>query len=343
MLGASTYNEIYLQPESFCGVAESLPGFFDVFERVFPYEVVIFTGCGSSYYLAHSASHIFASLSGKYSMPVTCSDLFFSPKRYIGDKNTLVIPITRKSCTTEVRMAIERVRKLHNVKTLSITCDPDSQSYNDYMVCSRDAHEESVVMTRSYSSMLYIAVIMSLYVANKKNEINVLKNISEVAKDVLPKVDSFTKNIVDETSNANLYVNLGQGEFFGVASESMNKIKEMALVNTEAYQPLEYRHGPMSIADENTLVLLFANRACEDFELKLIAQLKSLGVYVAIIGENVDVFDAHYKMSLKLGFDDDLAVVLLSSFAGQLLGYHLAVRKGLDADKPRNLAKAIVL
>jgi len=342
MLGANTYKEIYLQPESFEEVLKNLPEVYDVLKNITPYETVIFTGCGSSYYLAQCASHIFATLTNKHSIAVTCSELYFFPKRYIGDKNTLVVPITRKSYTTEVRMAMDCVRKLPNVKTLSITCDPDSQLYNDYMILSKNAKEESVVMTRTYTSMLYIAIIMSLRISGKKDEIDALKNIPEIAKAVIPKIDNFAKTIIEENSNINLYVNLGQGEFFGVAAESMNKIKEMAIANTEAYHSLEYRHGPLSIADGNTLILLFAKRDCEEYEVKLLAQLKTLGAKVAVIGENVDAFDAHYKLSLKLGFDD-MYIAPLLSIAGQLLGYHAAVHKDLDADRPRNVAHAIVL
>ena len=307
------------------------------------YENIIFIGCGTSFYLAQSAAHLFASQTGLDAKAVPCSEIYYYPKRYVGcHKHTLVIPMTRKSITTEVRMAIDCVRKLENVRTLSITCDPESKTYNDYMIHSPEAHEDSVVMTRSYSSMLYIALIMSLYVAGKKDEITALLNLPRLAGEALPKIDAFTKMIVNENPGINLYVTLGQGEFFGIAAESMNKVKEMGLVHSEAYYSLEYRHGPMSIADKHTLILLFSKRDCEAHETKLLSQLKGFGARVAVIGEDVEAFEAPYKLSLKLGIDD-MSLAPVISFAGQLLGYHTADSKGLDADGPRNLSQAIVL
>ena len=75
----------------------------------------------------------------------------------------LILPITRKSYTTEVRMAIDKVRTYPQVTTLAITCDKDSEKYNDYYILSPDTAEDSVIMTRSFTSMLYMAVIIHIH------------------------------------------------------------------------------------------------------------------------------------------------------------------------------------
>ena len=109
-----TYKEIYGQPESFKGINDSLGEIYEVLDRVFDnkntYDELIFTGCGTSFYLAQSAAHAFSTYTGISARAVPCSELFFFPDTFVRDKKILVLPITRKSYTTEVRMAIDKVR-----------------------------------------------------------------------------------------------------------------------------------------------------------------------------------------------------------------------------------------
>ncbi|NMA65657.1 MAG: SIS domain-containing protein, partial [Clostridiaceae bacterium] len=305
---------------------------------------LIFTGCGTSFYLAQTAAHVFSSYTGISAKAVPCSELYFSPEAFVKDKKVLVLPITRKSYTTEVRMAIDKVRSFPGVKSLAITCDKDSNKYNDYYILSPVSAEDSVIMTRSFTSMVYLAVVMAMYVAGKKNEIEAMSEYEKVAEDMLAKMDALAKKIVEEHPNLNLFITLGQGAFYGVANECMNKIKEMSLSNSEAYYSLEYRHGPMSLVDENTLIVILAGKDTVEYEAKLLTQLKGYGAVTVGIGENSSekMADAHYKLDLDYGFNDAQYAPLVG-FIGQFLGYYLALKKGLNADAPRHLTQAIVL
>lgn len=346
--GQVTYNEIYQQPASFKGVNDTLRDIYEVLDKVFAeenhYDELIFTGCGTSLYIAQTAAYVFSSYTGISAKAVPCSELYFSPETYVKNKKVLVLPITRKSYTTEVRMAIDKVRSYPNVKSLAITCDPDSQKYNDYFILSPVSAEDSVIMTRSYSSMVYLAVIMSMYVAGKKDEIEAMADYDKIAEKMLSEVDELAKKIVEENPNLNLFITLGQGAFYGVANECMNKIKEMSISNTEAYYSLEYRHGPMSLVDENTLVVILSGTDSMEYESKLLTQLKGYGAVTVAIGQNVSekMEDAHYKFDLNHGLSD-MQYAPLAVFIGQFLGYHLALKKDVDADAPRHLTRAIVL
>ncbi len=345
-LGTNTYREIYLQPQSFEAVSGTLEKIYAVLDEVFAeedaYDKVIFTGCGTSFYLAQSAAHIFTTYTGKAACAVPCSELYFFPELHTCGTHTLVVPITRKSITTEVRMAIDKVREIPSVTTLSITCDAGSAAYNDYMVLSPDADEASIVMTRSYTSMLYLVVVMSMYLAGQKIEAAQAARIAAFAEQQLPVMDALAKKIVQEHPHLNLYITLGQGEYYGVACESMNKMKEMGLTHSEAYYSLEYRHGPMSIVDRDTLVMMFAHSKTAETDAKLMEQMKSFGAVTAVLGEDVSRFGADYSLVLALGLGDACLAPVVS-IIGQLMGYHIACQKGLDADQPRNLSQAIVL
>ena len=117
----------------------------------------------------------------------------------------------------------------------------------------------------------------------------------------------------------------------------MNKMKEMGLSNSEGYYDLEYRHGPMSLVDENTLIVCLSNKACRDGDKALMEQMKSYGATVAVLGGELgDTFDqiADYIYSMDKGWND-MQYSAIIGFIGQLLGYYIADSKNLDADSPQ--------
>ena len=274
-----------------------------------------------------------------------CSELYYFPETYVGNgKKVLVVPMTRKSYTTEVRMAIDKVRSYPGVKSLAITCDPDSSKYNDYMLLSPETPEDSVIMTRSFTSMIYLAVVMSYYVGGKKEKIEQLKDYAANAESFLKATDEMAKKIVAEHPECNLFITLGQGINYGIANECMNKMKEMSLSNSEAYYTLEYRHGPMSLVDDKTLIILLGNEDTVDGDAKLLTQMKEYGAKVLAIGNNAskDFTDVDYTLDMPYGYDS-LQNAPIIGFIGQLIGYYVAELKNLNADSPRHLTQAIVI
>lgn len=342
-----TYKEIYGQPVSFQAVNDTLDTIFKTLDEVFAekYDEVIFTGCGTSLYLAQASAHAFSTCTGISAKGMCCSELYYFPETYVGNgKKVLVVPMTRKSYTTEVRMAIDKVRSYPGVKSLAITCDADSSKYNDYMLLSPETPEDSVIMTRSFTSMIYLAVVMSYYVGGKKEKIEQLKDYAANAESFLKATDEMAKKIVAEHPECNLFITLGQGINYGIANECMNKMKEMSLSNSEAYYTLEYRHGPMSLVDDKTLIILLGNENTVDGDAKLLTQMKEYGAKVLAIGNNAskDFTDVDYTLDMPYGYDS-LQNAPIIGFIGQLIGYYVAELKNLNADSPRHLTQAIVI
>ena len=342
-----TYKEIYGQPVSFQAVNDTLDTIFKTLDEAFAekYDEVIFTGCGTSLYLAQASAHAFSTCTGISAKGMCCSELYYFPETYVGNgKKVLVVPMTRKSYTTEVRMAIDKVRSYPGVKSLAITCDADSSKYNDYMLLSPETPEDSVIMTRSFTSMIYLAVVMSYYVGGKKEKIEQLKDYAANAESFLKATDEMAKKIVAEHPECNLFITLGQGINYGIANECMNKMKEMSLSNSEAYYTLEYRHGPMSLVDDKTLIILLGNEDTVDGDAKLLTQMKEYGAKVLAIGNNAskDFTDVDYTLDMPYGYDS-LQNAPIIGYIGQLIGYYVAELKNLNADSPRHLTQAIVI
>jgi len=343
-----TYREIYRQPGAFQAIHESLGVILPVIDKVFAggkYDEVIFTGCGTSYYAAQSASYLFSHYTDLPSRALPCSEIYFFAETYFKNRKILVVPISRKSYTTEVRMAVDKARSFKGVRSLAVTCDPDSAQYNDDVILSPDANEESVIMTGSFTSMVYLSLILAMAVGNHKDETAALgENYINDTKKLLAGADMLAKKIVDENPGLKLYITLGQGAFYGIANECSNKMKEMGIVNSESYHSLEYRHGPMSLADANTLVLLLANPQSAEYERKLLAQLQGYGAVTAAAGDNASgtFTGVNYALDIPSHYQGPQAAALIG-FIGQFLGYHISLKKNIDADYPRNLSQAIVL
>ena len=118
----------------------------------------------------------------------------------------------------------------------------------------------------------------------------------------------------------------------------------MSLSNSESYYSLEYRHGPMSLVDENTLILQLASQDTGNYESGLLREMKEKGAAVAVFGEKASgLWDfADYAYFAESGLND-LQLSPVAVLLGQLLGYHAARSKGLNTDSPRHLSQAIVI
>ena len=299
---------------------------------------VIFTGCGSSYYLAASVSTYFIKNMDIPSMYLPSSELELNSDLYIKDRKTLIIPFTRCSTTSEVRSAIKKCRISPNVKTLAISCDAGSLKYNDYAILCSETDEKSIVMTRSFSSMLYTGMIMTNILAGKNSK--KMLELPDIARDYIPKVEKVTETLAFWLKDFNLMIALGQGEYYGIAGEASIKIKEMCIIPSEVYHTMEYRHGPISIADDNTVCIIYTSSKTAVNDLRLVKELVRLGTLVICIGEKIikDLKDIAYAY-----FDIPENCLPLSILPAQYLGAYWALSKGLNPDIPRNLSKAIVL
>lgn len=341
-----TYREIFLQPRSLEAAHQAFEDAQNVLDELLkmPFDEVIFTGCGTSLYLAQSAAFAFSFYNKTPARAVCCSELYYYPDRYVKGQRVLVIPITRKSVTTEVKRAIGQIRTRPGVQTLSITCDGGSGQYNDFMLLSPDAGEESVVMTRSFTSMLYLAVLLAMYAGGRRDEIVAMTAYGRESEEFLKKSGELAERILNGHPDINLYVTLGQGIYYGVANECMNKMKEMGIVNSEAYYTLEYRHGPMSLVDSDTLIVIFSSADTRREDVKLIREMKEYGAVTVAAGVNArqELCDADYQIDLP-GCYHDIQNAPMAGFLGQMIGYYIAEKKQLDADTPRHLSQAIVI
>ncbi|MCF7875838.1 SIS domain-containing protein [Candidatus Bipolaricaulota bacterium] len=346
--GAETKREIKQQPEIWKETLERLREISsELVERFhhLDYEKLVFFGSGTSYYLAQTAASTFRHFTGLETEAAPSSEILLFPETYLSaddKRKTICCSFSRSGKTSETVKATKFVNNNFNLPVYGFTCYEKSPlaEATEFTVKFPEAKEESVVMTKSFTSML-IGVIQAASALETEHTIDslpqlgngLLGNYFKLAKKI------FNSHIYDR------FVFLGGGPLYGIASESMLKLKEMALETTEVFHPLEYRHGPKSTADKETLVTLYlSDSGCEQ-EVKLIPELKELEASVVTIGEGLSESvekNSDYTVELSTNLGEFARTPLYLPFA-QILGLQLALNKDLDPDSPKNLTQVVEL
>lgn len=342
--GENTMNEIYLQPERMENVLKDIDEITNVTKKIIEKNIgqVIFIGCGTSYYIAASASYYFQKKTKIISRFLSCYEFELNSEIYINDLNTLVVPFSRIASTTEVYRAIEKAKTLDKVHLLHISCDETAFNYSNDVILCRDVSEKSIVMTSSFTSMLLASMIFTNIFAGESNEDLLL--IPNYLEKQLKSMDEQCRNIANDIKDCQLFVCLGQGDSYGIVGEASIKVKEMCLLPTEVYYSLEYRHGPISLADKNTVVLMISTSEFSNEEVILAKDLKKLGVTLLVSGNKVSeelLSIADHVFAFDPKFNEDILPLLI--VPNQLLGAHLSLNRNLNPDYPRNLAASVVI
>lgn len=344
-MGQYTLSEIGNQHKTFEIARAQFPAFAETVEAVKKegFTKILFLGCGTSYYLAAAASAYFA----RYNQ-ISCGYLasfeFYKNTEYYvkpSDK-VLLVPFTRVASTTETMAAVKKGVALPNVKSLQITCDDYSYQYSTWSLYIPGIQENSIVMTSSFSVMLYAAMFFAAAMAGNSQVLEQLDRLPEDAGANMAGFSAKMKPLAEASTGMKVFIGLGSGIHYGLAGEASIKVKEMTLTPSECYYSLEYRHGPISIADERTVVAYYVSEnTCEE-DAKLIGELKALGARIIALGcvteEIQKTADVSFRSALcECASLPELIIPL------QYFGAYLAIARGLDPDAPKNLSKAIIL
>lgn len=350
--GVHTKKEIEEQAESWDFILRKLEEERDRIKEFFKeskFSEAIFFGAGSSYYLGLSAAATFQKMTGVRSHALPSSELLLFPKPLGNKKKTepiLLIPISRSGKTTETVLTLKRLKKLYPAKSLAVSCYSASKLAinSDLSIIAEKAQEKSIVMTKSFTSLLIgLQGIASIY-ADDEKFLTQLNSLSNYTKENFPSFQRKVKKVTTELQ-PDKYIYLGGGPLYGIACESMLKMKEMALESSEAYHPLEFRHGPKSIVTPETLIIMFLSDSGFDYEKELMREMKDLGAKILafskVINNKINKL-SDYTISLPSNLREYQRLPLYLPPV-QLLGLETALKKGLNPDKPQHLDQVVEL
>ncbi|HKV41754.1 MAG TPA: SIS domain-containing protein, partial [Blastocatellia bacterium] len=301
----ATLTEIYNQARSSQETVERHPARSKVFERFLPLEAhtdIILTGCGSSYNLSRCAAFAWSALIGRPVSAVPSSELMNFPERYLNaDAHPLVIAISRTGGTTEVELAVERLRAGYGAATLAITGHSDTSIAKicDDEVAFDECPEESVVMTQAFTCMLLGLYLLADEVTGKRFKTgleaipvligNALSRSEGVARALVERVDDGgnAQRAEDASGSARIthFFFLGSGAMKGLADEGALKMTEMALTAANSYGLLEFRHGPKAALDPEALVVAFPSSPEGPYLDTLLGEVEATGSRMLLVGD----------------------------------------------------------
>jgi glucosamine--fructose-6-phosphate aminotransferase (isomerizing) len=174
--------------------------------------------------------------------------------------------------------------------------------------------------------------------------LNELQAIPEKIPATLKQAEAI-KQLAYKYKDARDFLYLGRGYNFPIALEGALKLKEISYIHAEGYPAAEMKHGPIALVDENLPVVFVATK--DSYHEKIISNIQEIkarkGKVIAIITEGDDVITKMADDVIVVPQADELVAPMLSVIPLQLLAYYIGVVKGLDVDKPRNLAKSVTV
>lgn len=313
---------------------------------------IIIVACGSAYHVGVVGQYVIESASR---IPVRVE--LASEFRYrdpILNENDLVVVISQSGETADSLAALRLAKKM-NIKTLGIVNVVGSSIAReaDYVFYTLAGPEIAVATTKAYSAQLIAIYALAIQLGKYREIIDENRYTSlieemETLPEKMERVLSDKERIqwfASKYANAQDMYFIGRGIDYAVSLEGSLKMKEISYVHSEAYAAGEIKHGPISLIEDGTLVI----GICTDKKLfektrSNMVEVKSRGAYLMGLTSygNYSIEDTAdftvYIPQTDPYFTTSLAIIPL-----QLLGYYLSVAKGLNVDKPRNLAKSVTV
>lgn len=313
---------------------------------------IYIVACGSAWHVGMVAQYVIEDLA-KIPVRVELASEFRYRKPLL-DKNGLVILISQSGETADTLAAL-REAKNRQVKTLAIVNVVGSSIAReaDNVFYTLAGPEISVATTKAYSAQLIAVYTLALQFAKERNEIEMseyeklikeLDTLPDKIQEVIDNQEEIQKFAAKQAAAKDVFF-IGRGIDYAVSLEGSLKLKEISYIHSEAYAAGELKHGTISLIEDGTLVIgVLTQDELYEKTISNMVECKSRGAYLMGLTTygNYTVEDTAeftvYVPKTDVHFMASLAVVPL-----QMLGYYVSVAKGLDVDKPRNLAKSVTV
>ncbi len=312
---------------------------------------IIFTACGTSWHSALVGEYLIEQLA---QIPVEVE--YASEFRYRNPviySDDVVIGISQSGETADTLAAL-REAKLKGATTLGLVNVVGSTiaRETDAGVYLHAGPEIGVASTKAFTSQLAVLSLLALYLGRQRSlgmpegiafasELSILP---EKIQHILDHADRI-KAIVDEYVHATNFLYLGRGVNFPVALEGALKLKEISYIHAEGYPAAEMKHGPIALIDENMPVVCIATK--DEIYDKVISNIEEVrargGKVIAIASEGDTMIQRLSNHVIYIPNTLAQFTPVLASIPLQLLAYYIAVERGCDVDKPRNLAKSVTV
>ena len=354
--------EIHEQPqaladtlESVCNSQSLVPGIFGAQAAVTFADIdsILILACGTSYHAGLVARFWLEEIAG-----IPCNVEIASEYRYrtsVPNSKALVVVISQSGETADTLAALNHAKALGHSHTLAICNVPESALVRlcKLRLLTRAGPEIGVASTKAFTTQLAALFLLTLVLAKQRKRLTAeqeqkhlheLRHLPSAVQKVLELEPQIAK-LAEQFANKHHALFLGRGLHYPIALEGALKLKEISYIHAEAYPAGELKHGPLALVDKDMPVISVAPNDA------LLEKLKSNLQEVRARGGELYVFaDANTHIRAA----DGIHIMQMPEHAGylspilhtiplQLLAYYVALQKGTDVDKPRNLAKSVTV
>lgn len=324
----------------------------DIFDRTRELKII---ACGTSYYAASVARYWFEEFGIKCDVEIASE---YRYRKHVVNDGTLFVTISQSGETLDTMAALEMAKGMNYINTLCICNVPESSLVraSDLTIFTHAGREIGVASTKAFTTQLVTLLLVAICLRRRQvgdgrsidaveteivNELRTLPQQIENVLDLEDQIIAMSKHF----ANKEHALFLGRGAHFPIAMEGALKLKEISYIHAEAYAAGELKHGPLALIDEDMPVVAVAPND------ELLEKLKSNLEEVRARGGKLFVFaDAEsglqsdaQGMVLNVAPVNNYIAPILYVVPLQLLAYHVALLKGTDIDKPRNLAKSVTV
>lgn len=321
-------------------------------EEIQKLQQIYIVACGSAYHVGVAAQYVIEELAQIPVRVELASE--FRYRRMLFAPNSLVIIVSQSGETADSLAAL-REAKTHGIKTLAIVNVVGSTIAReaDHVFYTLAGPEIAVATTKAYSTQLIASYIISIEFARVREMIDE-DRAAELIAELQTIPDKIEKLLEDKERiqwfaakqmNAQNMFFIGRGIDYAVSLEGSLKMKEISYIHSEAYAAGELKHGTISLIEPGTLVIgVLTQQDLYEKTVSNMVECKSRGAYLMALTTygNYSIEDCA-EFVIYIPKTDPLFAASLVVIPLQLMGYYVSVAKGLDVDKPRNLAKSVTV
>jgi len=334
--------EIYDQPKVIRNITQNYEGQIKILaESIRAARGTFFIAAGTAYYAALAGAYLFSKIAHRHVNAAVASEF-----NYLEDfltRKSLIIALSQSGETIDVIEPLQRAKKKGS-SIVAITNSLGSSIYRlaDHKLLLGAGPEKAVASTKAYIAKLAILLLLAYELDGgiKKITDQMLHAAREIEKMVSPKNLRALQRLAKTLATKEHIYTLGRGVSLSSALEAALKIKEVSYIHTEGLAGGELKHGTIALISKGTPCIVFLpNDETYDAMISNATEIKARGgIIIGISFKNNPIFNEWIKVE-----DLGAATLLTQIVPAQMLGYFLALEKGYDPDKPRNLAKSVTV
>lgn len=335
--------EIHEQPDAVRDTLVESADIEKIVNKLTGIERICFVACGTSYHASLIGKYLFESLIGLPTDVILASEFQYSSKSM--DEKTLVIFISQSGETADTLKALRTAKKRSETLVIVNVLGSTATREAKHVVFTRAGPEIGVAATKTYVSQLTCVYLLAAHMSKRMDIVEELHKIPKYMANILAD-EEHIHNIAKKYKDVQDFFFIGRGFSYPTALEGALKLKEITYIHGEGYAAGELKHGPLALIDDGVpVVAVVPPGEIHDKTLSNVEEVRARGAHVISVGSSDDENLKSESMDI-MGMDseiDELISPIPYIVPLQLLSYYISVEKGIDPDKPKNLAKCVTV